>query len=196
MDNISEKEIEILNIIGDDCHISQRKISNNLGLSLGLVNLFLKKLARKGLLKIKKTGNKKSLQYILTPKGFNERLNFNLYFLKKNLKYYSSAKKLLLDKLANLADGAPAQNIFIFGIDDWAEIIYLALQNFDFNLLGFIANISEPAEFKMKFNYNVYSIDEFNRLNSVNSIVIANIENKKIIENSIYFNSDLSVVYF
>jgi len=57
---ISEREIEILNFISDNSdnkELSQRKISNSLGLSLGLVNMFLKKLVNKGLLKIKKIGN-------------------------------------------------------------------------------------------------------------------------------------------
>jgi DNA-binding MarR family transcriptional regulator len=184
MKSITEKEIEILNYIDkEENKISQRKIANSLGISLGLVNLFLKKLVNKGLLKINKTKNKKILQYILTPQGFNERLNNNLYFLKKNIKYYSSAKQIILNKLSKLYK-SDVRDIFIFGIDDWSEIIYLAAQNFDFNLCGFIAPDNKNI-IETKFNYKVYTISQINKLSILNVLILATAENKNLIETNI-----------
>ncbi len=173
---ITEKEIEILNFIGASDNLSQRKISNSLGLSLGLVNLFLKKLVNKGFIKIKKTGSAKSLQYILTSKGFNERLNFNLYYLKKNLHYYSGAKQALLQKLEQLSEKSII-NIYIFGTDDWAEIIYLALQNFDFNLMGFI----DDNGVKNKFNKPVYNLSQIENFDAARTSILANLEQKALL---------------
>jgi len=173
---ISEREIEILNFISDNSdnkELSQRKISNSLGLSLGLVNMFLKKLVNKGLLKIKKTGNAQSIHYILTPKGFNERLHYNLYYLKKNIHYYSGAKQALLQKLEELSS-KKINDVFIFGTDDWSEIIYLALQNFEFNIRGFI----DDTGISLKFNKRVYTINELSDFDVSHSVILVNIEKK------------------
>lgn len=177
---ISEKEIEILNYIVEDKSLSQRKISNSLGLSLGIVNLFLKKMAEKGLIKIKKTTNRKSLNYLLTPKGFKERLNYNLYFLKRNLKYYSQAKEIIIGLLSELYNSG-VRDIYIFGVDDWAEIIYFSTLNFKFNMRGFISygdcNQSE------KLNFQVIDFDKIlNNSNTKELYILANVETKKIIE--------------
>lgn len=194
MEKISEKEVEILNILVEEKNISQRKISNNLGLSLGLVNLFLKKLAHKGLIKFRKTTNKKSLKYILTPQGFKERLDYNLLYLKKNLKYYSNVKEIMLERLEKLFKNG-TKNIYIYGIDNWSEIIYLAVKNFNFNILGFIDG--EKPEIENKFAIKVYSIDEFNNLEQDNFVVLANLESKHNIENSgLFINGSLEITYF
>ncbi len=194
MNEITQKEVEILNFIVEDNKVSQRKISNNLGISLGIVNLFLKKLLEKGLIKIKKTSNRKSLQYILTPKGFNERLSFNFYFLKKNFKYYSEAKNIIINKLSELYDSG-ARNIYIYGIDDWSEIIFLAAQNFQFTMRGF--TVDTPIEIKTKINHPVISITEVVTDNNFDFILLANLESKNNFEkNNSNIVKNIKIVYF
>ena len=68
-----ERELQVLELISNFENISQRKIAHSLGFSLGLTNQILKKLIKKGYVKIKYL-NRKKLQYILTPKGFVEKL--------------------------------------------------------------------------------------------------------------------------
>jgi len=179
MPAITEKEIEILNYIVEDKIVSQRKISNNLGISLGIVNLFLKKMAGKGLIKIKKTTNRKILNYILTPKGFKERLNYNLYFLKRNLKYYSQAKEVIIKILSELYDSG-VREIYIFGTDDWAEIIYFSTLNFKFYMRGFIS-VCETAETE-KLNSPVISFSDITNSGKKEIYALANVEAKKTIE--------------
>jgi len=193
INKIHKNEIKILEILSENKNLSQRKISNSLGISLGMVNIFLKKLVGKGLLKIKKTTNKRSLQYILTKKGFSERLNFNIYYLKKNLEYYSSAKKILIDKLEDLYN-KDISNIYIWGIDDWSELIYLAMQNFDFNFLGFI--LENKDAIKEKFNNKVYNLDNIleNSFNTLN--IISNLEFKNNIDKKYINNDKVNWVFF
>lgn len=68
-----EREFQVLQIISLNQDISQRRIANSLGFSLGLTNQIIKKLIKKGYIKVKQL-NQKKLQYILTPKGFAEKL--------------------------------------------------------------------------------------------------------------------------
>jgi Lrp/AsnC family leucine-responsive transcriptional regulator len=50
MDAIDDKDIQILQIIQDDAHLSQAKIGRRVGLSAAAVNERLKKLAQKGVI--------------------------------------------------------------------------------------------------------------------------------------------------
>ena len=65
-------ELDILKIVADNPEISQRKIAEKTGISLGQVNFLLKKFAKKGLIKIEGQTTK-SLKYNLTPKGLSEK---------------------------------------------------------------------------------------------------------------------------
>ena len=78
-----------------------------------MVNLFLRKLSTKGFIKIKKLGNARTLQYILTPAGFRERANYNLHFIKQNAHFFASAQQSLTEKLTALSAGttAPAKGL-------------------------------------------------------------------------------------
>jgi len=63
-----ENDELVLSYIFKEKDISQRKIANYMGLSLGQTNFILHSLVKKGLLKIEKI-NPRSVKYILTPKG-------------------------------------------------------------------------------------------------------------------------------
>jgi len=63
-----ENDELVLSYIFKEKDISQRKIANHIGLSLGQTNIILHSLVKKGLLKIEKI-NPRNVKYILTPKG-------------------------------------------------------------------------------------------------------------------------------
>lgn len=67
-----ESEYRVLNHLQENELTTQRNISKRTGLSLGAVNLLLKKMIRKGLVKVEKL-NARNIRYILTPKGLSEK---------------------------------------------------------------------------------------------------------------------------
>ncbi|TMA57306.1 MAG: winged helix-turn-helix transcriptional regulator, partial [Deltaproteobacteria bacterium] len=71
-----ERNLEILTAIGEGRPLTQRALAQRLGVAVGLTNLYLKRLATKGLIKIsefpRKPHARKRLRYILTPKGLLE----------------------------------------------------------------------------------------------------------------------------
>tara|TARA_B100000029_G_scaffold511692_1_gene606423 strand:- start:1235 stop:1558 length:324 start_codon:yes stop_codon:yes gene_type:complete len=90
--------LNILRKIQNDPKISQRKLAKELGLSLGKINYCLLALKSKGLIKInnfKKNKNKLNYFYILTPKGFLEKKNLTIKFLKIKMQEYDSLLKEL-----------------------------------------------------------------------------------------------------
>jgi len=97
--NINKKidEFEVLRKISKSPDNSQRKMARDLGFSLGKLNYCIKELKKKGFIKIKnfkQNENKlNSLQYILTPKGINERMQLTLNFMRRKIKEYDELKK-------------------------------------------------------------------------------------------------------
>jgi DNA-binding MarR family transcriptional regulator len=73
--------------------IRQRDLARIIGLSLGMTNSILKRLAQKGLLKVKKVNNR-NIQYVVSPKGI-EKLSLRSYrYVKRtirNVVYYKEA---------------------------------------------------------------------------------------------------------
>tara|TARA_Y100000816_G_scaffold156892_1_gene111921 strand:- start:568 stop:879 length:312 start_codon:yes stop_codon:yes gene_type:complete len=92
-------EFEVLRKISNSPDHSQRKMAKDLGFSLGKLNYCIKELRKKGLVKIKNFNKKKnkinSLQYILTPKGINERMQLTINFMKRKMQEYDELKKEL-----------------------------------------------------------------------------------------------------
>ncbi len=92
----NQDNLNILLKISKDPSSSQRKLANDLGLSLGKLNYCLKALKEKGLIKIenfKKNPKKINYMYILTPRGIKEKTKLTINFMKRKLKEYEELKK-------------------------------------------------------------------------------------------------------
>ena len=91
-------ELNILRKIEKSPHLNQRKLSNQLGLSLGKVNYCIKELRKRGSIKIKnfkKSENKLNYFYILTPKGISHKTKATINFMKIKMREYEELKNEL-----------------------------------------------------------------------------------------------------
>lgn len=103
---------------------TQRLLSHNLNISLGLTNSILKNLISRGWLKVKKDTGRKLL-YIITPKGMANvsRLMYNRF--QETFHYYHYAKDLLTAYLIRLYQQGE-KTVNIYGTGQLAEITYYA----------------------------------------------------------------------
>lgn len=89
--NITEDQLDLMHLIQNSADVSQRKIAEETGLSIGKVNYCLKALLDIGLIKIdnfNKSSQKLNYRYILTPKGIKEKAIITKQFLiQKKLEY-------------------------------------------------------------------------------------------------------------
>lgn len=69
MSTVSDKELKVLDQIARNSSVSQRELAQTTGISLGLINVILKKLLKTGHLQVSRL-NRRSLEYLLTPTGF------------------------------------------------------------------------------------------------------------------------------
>jgi len=109
-----EYRYRILKLLEADSHASQRRIADELGISLGRVNYCLQALIEKGLVKVnnfRSSTNKRAYLYLLTPRGIEEKARVTARFLRVKLNEYETLKRELeeLQREAVKPSGASAQ---------------------------------------------------------------------------------------
>lgn len=76
--------------------LSQRVLAKRLGVSLGKVNFCLNALVEKGFLKVnnfRNSENKMAYAYLLTQRGFEQKSQMTLYFLKCKVQEYEQLRR-------------------------------------------------------------------------------------------------------
>jgi len=94
--NKSETEYLILRKLEENPHLTQREISEELGVSLGKTNYVIKALIDKGWLKLnnfKRSDKKLGYIYLLTPTGISEKTVLAQNFLRRKSDEYNRLKE-------------------------------------------------------------------------------------------------------
>jgi len=87
--------LKLLKELSKDNKLSQRELSQKLGVSLGSVNHVLSNLIDAGLIRAKRFKNSKNkiaYMYILTPAGMKSKIQLSRDFLKRKLDEYEMLK--------------------------------------------------------------------------------------------------------
>src|SRR5580700_10689605 len=82
----------LLESVERDSMQSQRLLAAEFGVALGLVNAYLKRCVRKGLVKVKATPARR-YAYFLTPRGFSEKSRLTLAYLGRSMSFFREARK-------------------------------------------------------------------------------------------------------
>lgn len=91
-----ERHLKLLKLLQEDPELSQRKLAEALGISLGATNYCLKALVERGWIKLgnfQKNPNKLGYLYLLTPSGLNAKARLTSEFLKRKLIEYDTLSK-------------------------------------------------------------------------------------------------------
>ena len=86
-----ELRLKVLRALASNPKLSQRQLAAQLGVSLGGVNYALKALVERGFVKarnFRKSGNKITYLYVLTPYGVTEKTSLAAAFLGRKLEEY------------------------------------------------------------------------------------------------------------
>jgi len=108
-----EKEYQILSYLQGCEDTSQRQIAGGTGLSLGTVNLLLKRMIRKGLVKIERL-NARSLRYILTPKGMAEKTRLTYSYIRHSYAYIVKVSRAV-ERVALAARERGGNTLYLYG---------------------------------------------------------------------------------
>src|SRR5690348_8943386 len=99
---------------------SQRHLASELGIALGLVNAYLKRCVKKGLVKVAHAPARR-YAYYLTPQGFAEKSRLTIEYLTYSFSFFRQARADCAKTLA-LAHENGCRRIALAGISDLAEI--------------------------------------------------------------------------
>ena len=139
--------MQILSAIGEVTPITQRALAQRVGIALGLTNLYLKRLARKGCIKIvdfpRKPAAGKRLRYLLTRKGITEKTRLTYEHMTYALRLYRRTRDVLREQLA-LLPGAGDKRIALYGADEAAELAYLTLKEVGVEPIGVFSDGPRP----------------------------------------------------
>jgi DNA-binding MarR family transcriptional regulator len=130
------RTLQILEELSGNDSLTQRDLSNRLGIALGLANSYLKNLAAKGFITIKAIPPRR-YAYFLTPKGFSEKTRLTYHLLQDYTRIYREARKNLKMLFSDLGAQGIKKVVFA-GADEVAEIAYITLQETDIELVGVV----------------------------------------------------------
>ena len=107
-------ELEILKSVDEENSITQRELAKRTGLSLGSVNVLIKRLIHKGLIKIEHI-NSKTIKYILTPKGLMEKARLTYQYIVHTYNYIANIEFKLEHIVKSKND---SEKLILYGIKD------------------------------------------------------------------------------
>lgn len=151
MDARDLRQYKILSEIESGKPITQRSLAREAGIALGLTNLLIKRLVKKGYLKTSNAIRGRRLKYILTPKGIAEKARLSLAYLENTIHLYTETRDKIRDSLAKMGAIDPGsalpRRVIFYGAGEVAEIAYVALDRSLFELVGIVDDRKNGQEF-------------------------------------------------
>jgi DNA-binding MarR family transcriptional regulator len=175
MDNEAHRTYQILEEISSDQHLTQRKLSGKLGIALGLTNLYLKRLIRKGYVMVE-TMPRNRIAYNLTPKGLAEKSKLTYEYMKYSFNFYKKLRSTLKTVLLSV-EKEEARKIVFYGAGEIAEIAYLSLQGAKLELVAVVDDGKAGRNF---FGKRVKTPESLNDISYDRVIVTALASKEKI----------------
>ncbi len=126
--------LELLDAIERRSDVSQRHLARQMGVALGLANSYLKRCAKKGLVKVREAPANRYVYY-LTPKGFAEKARLTAQFLSTSLSFYRQAAESCT-KIYEHCEKQGWNNIVLCGKSDLAEIAFMRAIHTPVSILG------------------------------------------------------------
>jgi DNA-binding MarR family transcriptional regulator len=125
--------------------VSQRSLSGELGIALGLTNLLVRRMMRQGWVRLVRVPPNR-YRYFLTPAGLAQKARLSRDYLAQSVQFYTETR----DRIRKTFDavsrnweqivGAGAKHVVFFSRGEIAEIGYLCVHETDLTLTGVIDN--------------------------------------------------------
>lgn len=135
----------LLDAVEQDRAQSQRLLASELGIALGLVNAYLKRCIKKGLIKVRSAPARR-YAYYLTPQGFAEKSRLTVDYLSYSFGFFRQAKTDCSD-LLKAASARGVEKVLLVGQTDLAEIASLCAMEHGIKIVGVVQKGSDKPDF-------------------------------------------------
>ncbi len=164
----------VLSAIEEDDLATQRAISQELGIALGLTNAYLKKCVKKGYVKVRQIPANR-YAYYLTPQGFAEKSRLTADYLSISFNFFRSSREQCA-ALFGTCEKRRWTRVALAGCGDLAEIFTLCRrEDSDVEIVGII-NTSAGGETMERFA-GLPVVRRLTDLNKVHAVVVTDIQN-------------------
>jgi DNA-binding MarR family transcriptional regulator len=130
------RDLRLLEELEKNPVTSQRELSHKFGIALGVTNACLKRMVRKGLIRIRSL-NHRRIGYYLTPKGFTEKARLSVHLVSCTLRHYSELKRIIGQRLLEMQREGMEKIVF-YGVSEEMEVAYVTLQGVNLKLIGIV----------------------------------------------------------
>lgn len=165
----ARRELTVLDAIERDQHITQRSLAAKLGIALGLTNLYVKRLIRKGYIKCTNVQSNRLL-YLLTPQGIAQKSRLTYEFMDYSLHLYREVRRQLSEVLRPCREDGVLR-IAVFGTGEAAELAYLSLKEHGLEPVAIFAIDSGDTFLGMR----VRGLDECSRV-AFDRLIVATLD--------------------
>ena len=170
------RDLRLLEELERNPIVSQRELSHKFGIALGVTNACLKRMARKGLIRIRGLNHRK-IGYHLTPKGFAEKAKLSFHLISYIVQHYAELKKIISQRLLEMqADGL--QRIAFYGVSDEMEVAYVTLQGVNLKLVGIVED-DEKMTSRIIFGYEIEPVSRVQELKPDGILITSLTENEQ-----------------
>ena len=123
MTEIKQHEYALLNEIAQDSMVTQANLSDRLGIAVGSVNWYIKRLIHRGWVKVSHL-DRTRLKYDLTPEGMKVFTQRALSYARDSLKVYGNFREKAKALVAELQQQG-VDNVYLNGNDETMDILHL-----------------------------------------------------------------------
>ena len=123
MTEIKQHEYELLNEIAQDSLVTQSSLSNRLGIAVGSVNWYIKRLIHRGCIKVSCL-DRTRLKYDLTSEGMRIFTQRAVLYARDSLKVYSGLRQKAKLAVSELKQNG-IEDVYLPGDDETMDILRL-----------------------------------------------------------------------
>jgi DNA-binding MarR family transcriptional regulator len=135
----------LLDAVEQDHAQSQRLLASELGIALGLVNAYLKRCVKKGLVKVRGAPARR-YAYYLTPQGLAEKSRLTVEYLSYSFGFFRQARTDC-SGLFRAAKAGGVNRVVFAGQSDLAEIAALCAMEHDIEIVGVVQDGATKRQF-------------------------------------------------
>jgi hypothetical protein len=135
----------LLESVEQDGTRSQRRLAADLGIALGLVNMYIRKCVNKGLLKASSAPARRYVYY-LTPQGFSEKSRLTLEYLSISFGFFRQARADCAT-VFQVAEASGWKRVVLAGISELAEIATISALHSTVEILAMVDRRECPPPF-------------------------------------------------
>jgi len=185
-----EISLKLLDELTRGSVISQRALADNLGIALGLVNAYIKRLGKKGYIKITNLPRNR-IKYIVTPKGFAEKAKLTYDYLHHSLTYFKEIRKKI-EHAYSVMMASGVQKVLLWGDGEIAELCYISARGLPITIVGVIGEKDIENGF---FGHHVYSADTARNI-EYDAVLVSSLDMRDKIMQAMDQNINTKDIYY